>query len=974
MSKPLWKRLLLPALLLVGHGAVLLVVRNAAARSWASNSVILMCVLAAAGYALRAARRDSTSVRYFWQLVASAFFLWAAGQICWMYYDNFLASAVPDGGLDDILYLSWSAPLLLALFVHPSTSEVSVSERALECIQVFIVLAITYVGLFSAVSAGSQAAIDQAALRVYNIQNGALVILFAFLAVTEKSRMRSLFRRMFVFLLAYSTMVGFWNWGSTYINISSGMPYDLLLSFPFCLAAVLAETWTPQPETSSSTSQSSAKSLIVNFSPMVIPMFPLLAFAFGMHMREREYRASLYAITACFLCYAVRFALIHRRQAALLEQVESGQRELRNNAQRYRAITENSSDAILIIDERNEIRFCNPAAESIFGYSAAQIVGKTLMMLMPARYRLVHEHGFAAYLKSNKKNTPWRNLEIMGLRSDAAEVPLEISFSEYEQNGQRFFMATARTLSERKQAEAALRKSEERFRLISRATNDAVWDWDLITNAIWWGEGFQTIFGYAPEDVGTGLESWTGRIHPEDVDRVIGSIKHFIATDGSFWSDDYRFRRKDGTYARTFDRGYLLRDDSGQPVRMIGAMADVTERESLTEQLRQAQKMEAIGQLAGGVAHDVNNVLMVITSYLTLLERQIGSHESAQRYVREVRKAAEKGGAFTSQLLAFSRRQVLLPEALDLSEYVCDQISMLQRLIGEDVELRFEPWHEPMTIKFDRGQLGQVLMNLAVNARDAMPRGGVLSIRTQPTEIRSDFVRSHPWARRGRYVLLKVSDNGSGMSEDVRQRIFEPFFTTKEKGNGTGLGLATVYGIVKQSGAFIDVQSEPGKGTTFDIYIPYCVEETAPVPDRETPVRDLRGEERILLVEDEAGIRCAVSDYLIELGYRITMADDGREGLKIIEREGPFDLLISDVVMPHVGGQELVTHFRHHDPSAATLLISGYNDALLKQRSVVAEGTGFLQKPFTLAELASRVRELLDQQSTDKVGEVSELV
>jgi signal transduction histidine kinase/ActR/RegA family two-component response regulator len=447
---------------------------------------------------------------------------------------------------------------------------------------------------------------------------------------------------------------------------------------------------------------------------------------------------------------------------------------------------------------------------------------------------------------------------------------------------------------------------------------------------------------------------------------VISRIKAFIKTDGQLWSDEYRFQHCDGSYVYIFDRGYLIRDEAGVPVRMIGAMADVTERHNLSEQLRQAQKMEAIGQLAGGVAHDMNNMLMVISSYITLIEEKLNPSETASRYLREVHKAANKGASFTSQLLAFSRKQVLMPQVVNLNDFISEQISILQRLIGEDIELTFEPCSGSPSIKFDSGQLAQVLMNLAANARDAMPMGGTLRVQTREVELGADRL---PVAvnKPGAYVCLTVTDTGIGMTEQVRARIFEPFFTTKGRANGTGLGLATVYGIVQQSESSIDVVSAPGKGTTFNIYIPAC-EAAVQKRQEEIDSADLSGDETILLVEDESGIRVAAAEYLEGLGYKVLTAQDGMEAMRIARERTSIDLLISDVIMPRMSGQELVSRFRALYPHASVLLISGYTDDLLKNHAVVAAGMGFLQKPFSLKHLAERVRALLAQQPDREAG------
>ncbi|GEM_PF-3723535 len=823
--KSAWKVARLPLILLFLH-VIVLRLPGMGVRSALSNIIVLAAVLLAAEACWRAGKRESDSTRYYWQLICVAFLFWATGQGVWICYENILRIPLPTTGLTDVFYLGWAAPLLLALFVRPALSETLPLERMLECAQIFVVLTITYMVMFSS-SQASKADLDLNTLRVYDIQNAVLVSLFAFQAFTEKSSMRGPFRRIAIFLLVYAVCISIWNHGNTFWGFTTGMMYDLLSSVPFLLAAILANSWSPRVGIAEHSSESATKSLLVNFSPILIPLFPLFALLMGTRMGQRQSAVGLCAMCASFLLFAARLTLTHRRQAILLERLAA---------------------------------------------------------------------------------------------------------------------------------------SDQRSRIISSATNDAVWDWDLSTNALWWGDGFFKLFGYERQDVSSDLSSWSDRLHRDDAERVITGIKEFIARGGQLWSDEYRFRRRDGTYAHIYDRGYVLRNSSGAAVRMIGAMADISDRQALADQLRQAQKMEAVGQLAGGVAHDINNIIMVITSYLTLMEDHLPPSETTSKYIREIRKAAERGGSFTSQLLAFSRRQVLMPELLNLNDYVVEQMSLLQPLIGHHIALKFQPCAASSSIKFDRGQLGQVLMNLAINARDAMPQGGTLTLQTQTVELDDAFIQQNAWARRGRYVCLSVIDTGIGMSPETRARIFEPFFTTKEKGKGTGLGLATVYGIVKQSNALIDVKSELGKGTTFTVYIPAseCGHKRM---ERAKEAPELAGKESILLVEDEAGIREAVLRYLTSLGYEVAIATNGAEGLDLAGKRS-FDILVSDVVMPKMNGQELLEQFRKLHPHASVLLISGYTGRALGSQSSIPEGAAFMQKPFSLPHLTARIRELLDQRAS----------
>jgi PAS domain S-box-containing protein len=405
-----------------------------------------------------------------------------------------------------------------------------------------------------------------------------------------------------------------------------------------------------------------------------------------------------------------------------------------------------------------------------------------------------------------------------------------------------------------------------------------------------------------------------------------------------------------------------LRSDDGQPIGTLSLGEDVTEHARLEDQYRQAQKMDAVGRLAGGVAHDFNNLLTVISSYSDMLIQDLGTGDPRRADLEEIRKAAQGAASLTRQLLAFSRQQVIEPRNLALNDAVQAASKMLNRVIGEDIELAFLPGADPITVRMDPGQLEQIVMNLAINSRDAMPQGGKLTIETSAVTLDAEHAAAHWPSVPGRFALLAVSDTGIGMDEQTRARIFEPFFTTKEIGKGTGLGLATVYGIVKQSGGFIWVYSEPGQGAVFKIYLPLLDQPVATADQAFAPVVHARGTETILLAEDSGAVRTAAKHILERQGYTVIGAPSGKAAINILGKwQLPIHLLLTDVIMPEMSGRELAEEFLALRPDGKVLFMSGYTDDAVVLHGLLESGLAFLQKPFTPDALASKVREVLDK-------------
>jgi PAS domain S-box-containing protein len=522
---------------------------------------------------------------------------------------------------------------------------------------------------------------------------------------------------------------------------------------------------------------------------------------------------------------------------------------------------------------------------------------------------------------------------------------------------------------ERDRDKTELRAAEDRYRTLVERLPAITYVAELGADGPWHYVSPQigSILGFAPKEWLAEPMNWLNHIHPEDREIALAAEKRFIETQEMFQAE-YRMFARDGRVLWFRDEGVMLQGaaDDRRPL-MQGVLYDITEHKRLEEQLHHSQKLEAVGQLAGGVAHDFNNLLMVIQAHNERLRGRLAAGDAAHKDAEEIERAVTRATALTQQLLTFSRRQVLQLRAIELNGILSEVTKMLHRLIPVSIELKISLKASPDRIKADPGQVEQVLMNLAVNARDAMPHGGQLVIETKNVELHEAQAGEQSRIPRGKYVVLTVSDSGTGMSGEVLGRIFEPFFTTKKPGKGTGLGLAIVYGVIKQTGGWITTRSEPGRGTTFDIYFPPAAEqdsgrESGAKPGKSTTTASAaRGTETILLVEDQDGIRDLVGEFLRKSGYSVLIAADGNEALQLAEEhKGPIDLLLSDVVMPNLGGRELARRLTEPRPQMKVLFMSGYPDHGTPSSEVVDDSASVLQKPFLLETLARKIRIQLD--------------
>ncbi len=639
------------------------------------------------------------------------------------------------------------------------------------------------------------------------------------------------------------------------------------------------------------------------------------------------------------------------------------EKALRESEQRFRTLVEQAADAVFLNTLEGKILDANQRACESLGYTREQLLSMTLAEIDLEVESHRHKERFWDKLVQGQRFT----FEGLHRRKDGTTFPVEVSVGLLELSGERVMLGLARDITERKQAEEALRESEQRFRTLVEQAADAVALCSMEGRILDVNQRTCENLGYTREEL---LGMTMDQIDMDmERDRHRNRYWHRLAL-GQRITFQGRHRRKDGTIFPVEVNVGLL-ELSGQRV-MLGLARDISERkqaeeekERLEAQLRQSQKMEAIGQLAGGVAHDFNNILTGILGYVELAELELVGESATEARLadalHQIRQGAQRAAGLTRQLLAFSRRQVTQPRALNLNDILNEMTKMLRRLIPENIALDFVRAPDLRSVLADPGLIEQVIMNLVVNACDAMPDGGRLTLKTANVTLDDRYAATHPEANAGPHVVLTVSDTGSGMDADTMQRIFEPFFTTKPIGQGTGLGLATVYGIVRQSNGHIGVHSEPGHGATFRAYLPAAkgVPEHEPAAAKTPPPT---GSETILLCEDDERVRDLTEQILQSAGYTVIVARSGDHALKLASaHEGPIHMLITDVIMPNMHGKALARELTSRWPELGVLLVSGYASNVIAHHGVLEEGIEFLQKPFTRRALLERVRSILDQ-------------
>ena len=626
------------------------------------------------------------------------------------------------------------------------------------------------------------------------------------------------------------------------------------------------------------------------------------------------------------------------------------------------SILEAIPDAIVAVNRQGVIVQINSQTEALFGYTRDELIGQKIEILVPERQRAGHDQHRDEFHAKPKIRRMGSGLDLYGRRRDGSGFPVEISLSPVAIGDTVMVLSAIRDITDRKRIEDELRRASEeldrrksrelrdsqaRMALIVDSSQDAIIGKTLEGVITHWNKGAEKIYGYTAEEIiGSPISILCPKDRPDEIPSILEKIRAGETVD---YFETIRMT-KDG---RRLNISVSISPIHDQEGRIVGASAiarNITAQKKVEDQLRQSQKMEAVGRLAGGIAHDFNNLLGIVTACTELLRAR--ADQESLEYVDNIREAAKRGATLTRQMLAFSRKQQVQPQVFDLNERLKEVTKLLRPLMGDDVQVSVLPRSSSAIIEADPGQMDQVVMNLAVNARDAMPRGGKLIVETGTFDFDEAYAREHPTMRPGRYVMLAISDTGIGMDEATRSRIFEPFFTTKEVGKGTGLGLATVYGIVKQSGGDIWVYSEPDRGTTFKIYFPSAEHRIAAAPAIEAEALPPRREGySVLLAEDDPVMRRLTRRMLEQHGYRVLEAEDGNGAMqKIMAGKEPIHIVLTDVVMKGMSGPELVLRLMNSHPEMKVVYMSGYTGELVANQGLGSD-IRLLEKPFTRSTL-----------------------
>jgi PAS domain S-box-containing protein len=899
-----------------------------------------------------ASRRGSGLTRPFWLLVSCGLAAWGIANLGWMYYELALHQEPPTGSIVRFLFGTQSILFAMALMLDQDKDSARLdAESVLDFTQVAIVFFFIFVGFYylPAHHLDSKSAYEREILVETCEDFGLLGLTLLQRFRARSTTLRNLYTGFALYLLGYTVLAGIADYAQTLKITPTGSWSDLAWTLPLLGIGIWASRWQRSPVL-----ETQAVPRLKTFSDFVLTNFTLalaplivLAQVAQLEAEGRIVRYSLLGIS--ILCYAARVGITQRRAFKTSETL-----------QRHNRAMDSAVNGIAVVDRSGLHTYANAAFAATLGFEDPRsIIG--------CNWRQIYASGDVQPLEAEirdslKQRGKWQGTANLH-RRDGTLIPVEMSITTLPDGG---VVCVSRDLRAHIDAEKARAQAEAKFQMLVEQVAAISYIAELGVHGEWLyvSPQVEAMFGFAPQEWLNDSRAWIRHVHPED--RNVVEEAEQASQRGERFQAEYRVIRKDGRVIWVSDTAVVVAGSDAHPV-MEGIIVDITERKQLETQLQQARRMEAIGRLAGGIAHDFNNLLTIVKGYTELALRRPRITPELKTDIERIEDASERAATLVRQLLAFSRRQVLQPKPIDLNAVVMGLDKLLRRLMDEGIEMVTLPGKNIGTIKADPGQMEQVIMNLVVNARDAMPKGGRLTIETSNEILDELYAIDHASVKPGHYVMLAVSDTGSGMSPETVAHIFEPFYSTKESGRGTGLGLSTVYGIVKQSGGYIWVYSEPGRGSSFKVYLPRVEQKAEELPPPKVAGGAQTGTETILLVEDQPQVRELACASLTERGYTVLAASSPVEAERLsAQHQGAIHLLLTDVILPGLSGRELAMRITPAHPKMRVLYMSGYTFSIIAhgahgQGGALEEGVAFLQKPFTPRALCEKVRECLDR-------------
>ena len=940
------KPLILAAIIVSLHLLEAATLKTSTTGSLVANLLEIFACGFAAVMAFGASRRGRGLSRPFWLLVGMGIATWGIANLGWMYYEVVLQAEPPQASVVRFLFGFQDVLIAMALFLDQDKDSPRIDvEALLDFVQIGIVFFFIFVEFyFLPAHRLDEHTAFLREMRVENLEDVMVAALAAFRALTAR---KLHLRRLYGGLAAFLSLVMLSAAIAQYLQIvhpaSTGTLRDLLWTLPFLAGGLWAAHWKPSPEEGSGVKvrRKALGELLVSNGTLALGPLIIL---FQVAQLEQEWRLLRFSLLGVsILCYAARLAISEYHEA-----------KSANEAMTHALAMDSAADGLSILGKEGQLLYANSAfAKMMRLEQISAVIGKNWHEIYDKRdVALLEEH-----IRGSLKQTGKWSEQVSLNRRDGSRIPVEMTVTMMPEGGA---VCVARDISERLQAERVHSETEAKYKLFVEQVAAVSYIAEVGLHGKWHyvSPQVEAILGYTQDEWLAGAEDWILHVFQEDHAVVEAAEENFMKARR--FQAEYRVRRKDGRIIWVSDNAVFVPGSESHPL-MEGIIVDITDRRLLENQLQQARRMEAVGRLAGGVAHDFNNLLTIIKGYVELALNRVASHPELRGNIQQIADAAERAVTVVRQLLAFSRKQVLKPKVLDLNSIVLNMDKMVRRLMSETVEMTTKVEKNLGAVRADPGQIEQVILNLIVNSRDAMPDGGKLWIETKNVEVTVSFSSDQSSIKPGSYVMLSVKDTGVGISPDTLPHIFEPFYTTKESSRGTGLGLSTVYGIVKQSGGHIMVTSEVGKGTTFKVYLPR-VEDSVETPQKVEWARTAgeKGKETILLVEDEPAVRELARMVLSEQGYTVIEAQNSEDAVRLAGRYGSeIHLLLTDVVMPGMSGHDLAKHLTALYTDLRVLYMSGYTYNVIAENGTLEEGLSFLQKPFTPQVLTQRVREAL---------------